>query len=314
MQKPKPKLHPRNLHQGDYNLERLAQSLPELKQFIFINNYGRQTIDFADPLAVKSLNRALLIHFYKLKFWDIPEGFLCPPIPGRADYIHYAADLLAQSNSGKIPKGSKIKVLDIGTGANLIYPILGNFSYGWQMVGSEINSRAIRSAKEILHLNPHLAGEISIRKQNQSQQIFKGIIKPGEYFDLTICNPPFHQSAAEAKAGTQRKVKNLHGKTESTPILNFGGQADELWCEGGELGFIRKLIVESANFQTQVCWFTSLVSKSENLKLLQTALKKSGVSQISTIEMTQGNKVSRFIAWTFLDESQRDSWSNARWK
>ena len=41
------------------------------------------------------LNRAILMHHYGVKSWDIPAGYLCPPIPGRADYIHSVADLLA---------------------------------------------------------------------------------------------------------------------------------------------------------------------------------------------------------------------------
>jgi 23S rRNA (adenine1618-N6)-methyltransferase len=45
----------------------------------------------------------LLISYYDIQKWDIPH-YLCPPIPGRADYIHYIADLLAESNNGIIPK------------------------------------------------------------------------------------------------------------------------------------------------------------------------------------------------------------------
>ena len=134
-------LHPRNLHQGRYNLEALSDTLPQLKEFLFVNQYGNLTLDFANPEAVKSLNQALLKHFYQVEFWDIPEGFLCPPIPGRADYIHFLADLLSQGKDGKSPIGNKIKVLDIGTGANLIYPILGNSIYGWSFVGSELNPK-----------------------------------------------------------------------------------------------------------------------------------------------------------------------------
>jgi 23S rRNA (adenine1618-N6)-methyltransferase len=40
--------------------------------------------------------------------------YLCPPIPGRADYIHLHSRLLAESNNGIIPKGHGIQGLDIG--------------------------------------------------------------------------------------------------------------------------------------------------------------------------------------------------------
>lgn len=307
-------LHPRNLHQGRYDLDTLVKTLPELNTFLFNNEYGNLTLDFSDPYAVKALNRALLFHFYHLQYWDIPEGFLCPPIPGRSDYIHYLADLLGNSNSGKIPSGPKIKVLDVGTGANLIYPILGNASYGWSFVGSELNQNAIASAERIISKNPHLIGKIEIRKQINPSHIFSGIIHSGEFFDMTMCNPPFHESALAALEGSKRKVKNLTGKTSEKPDLNFGGQATELWTEGGELQFIRKMIQESLNFRSQVFWFTSLVSKSENLKPLQHQLEKSGALSQKIIEMAQGNKKSRFIAWTFLNEKQRKTWSEHRWK
>nr|WP_287935846.1 23S rRNA (adenine(1618)-N(6))-methyltransferase RlmF [Algoriphagus sp.] len=308
------KLHPSNLHQGRYDLEALSETLPELKSFLFTNDYGNLTLDFANPKAVKSLNQALLKHFYQVDFWDIPDGFLCPPIPGRADYIHHLADLLAQSNGGGFPKSAKINVLDIGTGANLIYPILGNSIYDWNFVGSELNPKAIESAKQILAKNPQFQGKIELKPQPDSSKIFSNIIQPEEFFDLTLCNPPFHESALAAQLGSQRKVRNLTGKAVSKAELNFGGQAAELWTEGGELAFIRKMIAESLNFKNQVFWFTTLVSKSEHLKSIQIELQKVGVAEQKIIEMAQGNKKSRLVAWTFLTEKQQAAWKTYRWK
>ncbi|MBA4300741.1 23S rRNA m(6)A-1618 methyltransferase [Algoriphagus alkaliphilus] len=306
-QTPQPSLHPRNLHQGRYDLELLSDSLPELKAHIFKNEHGNLTLDFANPKAVKSLNQALLKCFYQIEFWDIPDGFLCPPIPGRADYIHYLADVLGESKDGKIPKGSKIKVLDIGTGANLIYPILGNSIYDWSFVGSELNPVAIDSAQKILAHNQKLHEKIELRFQPDSSKIFSNIILVEDFFDLTVCNPPFHESAQAAQEVSRRKVQNLTGKLTSKPVLNFGGQANELWTDGGELEFIRKMIEESLKFKNQVCWFTTLVSKSENLKSIHYQLEKASVFSQKTIQMAQGNKESRFVAWTFLTEKQREN-------
>lgn len=309
----KPSLHPRNLHHGRYDLEALGEVLPVLKDFIFTNEFGNRTIDFSDSKAVKALNQALLKQFYGMNFWDIPEGFLCPPIPGRADYIHYLADLLANKNDGKLPSGAKIKVLDVGTGANLIYPIIGNASYGWRFVGSELNPRAMESASQILSKNPPLIPFIELRHQPNPTKSFSGIIQKDEFFDLTMCNPPFHESTEAALEGSQRKVRNLTGKSSSKPELNFGGQAAELWTEGGELEFIRNMIRESLNFKNQVYWFTSLVSKEKNLKPISELLRKVGAVEHKIIDMAQGNKQSRFVAWTFLNPKQREDWSKFRW-
>lgn len=295
-----PKLHPRNIHQGRYDLEALSEKLPELKEFVFINPYGNQSLDFSNPRAVKTLNAALLKAHYQVEYWDIPSGFLCPPIPGRADYIHYLADLLGHSHGGKIPSGPGVRVLDVGTGANLIYPILGSSIYGWSFVGSESNPKATQAALQILEKNPALRLKVELRRQPDSSAIFSKIIQSGEFFDLTLCNPPFHESAEAAQEGSRRKVKNLSGKYVDKAALNFGGQAAELWTPGGELSFIRKMIEESRQFKDQVFWFTSLVSKAENLKPIQKHLLHLEVSSHQIVEMAQGNKKSRFVAWTYL--------------
>jgi 23S rRNA (adenine1618-N6)-methyltransferase len=60
------------------------------------------------------LNKAILKAFYKIEYWDIPLHYLCPPIPGRADYLHYTADLLAECNNGQIPRGKDIRILMLG--------------------------------------------------------------------------------------------------------------------------------------------------------------------------------------------------------
>lgn len=299
----KEKLHPRSKHKYRYNFPELTVSFPGLSRFVFHNRFQDLSIDFKNPDAVKMLNKALLKHFYDIDFWEIPEGYLCPPIPGRADYIHYAADLLASSNNKIIPTGKAVKVLDIGVGANCIYPLIGQREYGWNFTGSDIDPVAIRNAKNIVNANA-LFSTINIRQQNSSTQLFTNIILAGETFDLTICNPPFHTSSAEAAAGTVRKWKNL-GKQENAATLNFGGKNTELWCAGGEERFVRQLIEESAGFAKSCFWFTSLISKKETLAACYKALEKVKAVEVKTIAMAQGQKVSRLLAWTFLDQAEQ---------
>ena len=294
----KQELHPRNKHRGAYNFPQLIEGTPELADHVFQNQYGNLSLDFSDPLAVKTLNKALLNHFYQIRFWDIPDGYLCPPIPGRADYIHYAANLLADQN-GNIPSGKNIRVLDIGVGANCIYPLIGHHEYGWTFVGSEIDQLAIRSARNIIEANG-LAKFITIRKQNSAKSIFKDIIHRDEKFDLCICNPPFHSSMKAADEGTGRKWKNLGKDKKGSELLNFGGKNAELWCEGGEQGFLLQMIRESAEYAGSVKWFTSLVSKKESLAACYRALDKLMVAEVRTIEMKQGQKQSRILAWSWL--------------
>jgi 23S rRNA (adenine1618-N6)-methyltransferase len=310
--KEKDKLHPRNKHRERYDFKQLISSCADLKPFVALNKYGDESIDFFNPQAVKALNKALLVHFYGIQYWDIPDGYLCPPIPGRADYIHHIADVLGKLNGGKIPEGPTIKVLDIGVGANCIYPIIGTKEYGWSFVGSEIDSIAADSANSIINKNAGLIEVIDIRLQKNTKEIFNGIITANEHFDLTLCNPPFHASLAEAKSGTVRKLKNLKQKKISTPVLNFGGQTTELWCDGGESQFVSNMIQESEKFTHQCLWFSTLISKESNLKHIYFELRKVKATEVKTIEMGQGNKVSRIVAWTFLTKQEQKDWNKRK--
>ena len=307
-------LHPRNKHKGRYDFRALVECNPALAKFVLINQYNDETIDFSNPEAVKLLNRALLSSCYGISEWDIPANYLCPPIPGRADYIHYIADLLSGSNKGKIPTGATVNVLDIGIGANCIYPILGHQEYGWHFVGSDIDPIALSSSEKIINKNNELCNSILLRQQANPANIFTGLLKPDDLFDITLCNPPFHESLAAAESGTQRKWKNLgkgvtSGKSHSQAAkLNFGGQGNELCCDGGEASFIRRMIEESTQFSTQCLWFSTLVSKESNLGGIYRALKKARVLDSRTIEMAQGQKKSRIVAWTYLNTSQHEAW------
>lgn len=305
----KENLHPRNLHRNRYDFELLISNCPDLKAFISINKFGIETIDFSNPLAVKTLNKALLQTYYDIQNWDIPKNYLCPPIPGRTDYIHYIADLLAETNNNQIPEGNSVMGLDIGTGSNLIYPILANSIYKWTFVGTDIDKKAIENCSKIIEANPKLIDAISLQQQTESRFIFKNIIIPEDRFTFTMCNPPFHSSAEEANKSTSRKVSNLNPKEKKTsnPVLNFGGQNAELWCNGGEIGFITQMIYESVKYASQVLWFTTLVSKKENLSSIYKTLKKVNAVSVKTIEMSQGQKNSRIVAWSFLDEVQQNS-------
>ncbi|UWZ98788.1 23S rRNA (adenine(1618)-N(6))-methyltransferase RlmF [Vibrio splendidus] len=331
-EKPQGGLHPRNQHTGRYDFELLVAALPELKEHLIKNPVGEDTINFSDPLAVKLLNKALLAHHYGVKHWDIPAGYLCPPIPGRADYIHRVADILNSDGQGEPYNHASVKALDIGVGANCIYPIIGATEYKWRCTGTDVDSVSIKTANFIAESNPNLKGKIRARLQADSESIFKGVIKDNERYDVTICNPPFHSSLEEAEKGSQRKLDNLAANRakkagqsfkpetnkksvkldkstkQEKPTLNFGGQKSELWCPGGEAAFIMKMARESQLFATQVLWFTTLISKKDNVDMVRSELGKLRAKQVKVVEMSQGQKVSRFIAWTFMDDEQRQEW------
>lgn len=301
-------MHPKNLHKNGYDFSALVTSKPELKSFLIKTPVGKTSIDFSNPVAVKTLNAALLARYYGVKNWDIPANFLCSPVPGRADYIHHIADLLAEDSLESSEHA--VHGIDIGVGANLIYPILGSQLYGWHFVGSELSKASLDSANAIIQTNKNLSKLVTLKHQTNPLCIFNGIIKPKDQFDFTMCNPPFHANQQLAMQGSQKKNRNLarnklkrQDKRPNRPnqntSLNFAGQSNELWCKGGELAFIKRMISESKDYANQVKWFTSLVSKKEHLKPLFKALNEAKVDTFQTINMGQGNKISRFIAWRF---------------
>lgn len=190
-------------------------------------------------------------------------------------------------------------VLDVGVGANCVYPIVGVIEYGWHFVGSDIDPAALAWAKKLATTNRALAGRITFRLQRSPLAIFEGVAKRGEAFAASLCNPPFHGSAAEAAAGTLRKLKNLSGRKVARAVLNFGGRGHELWCPGGESGFVRRMIAESARRPELCRWFTTLVSKRESLPMIEHALKAANARDVRLIDLAHGQKKSRIVAWTF---------------
>jgi len=288
--------HPRNLHRDGYDFSSLTKSHPPLQPHVTIKGKHEPTINFADPDAVKALNTALLKHHYGLTHWDIPEGYLCPPVPGRAEYLHHLADLLAAG--GPLLTGKDTRILDIGTGANLIYPILGHRIYDWSMVGTDTDNLALKTAKALLDINPVLQQGIQVRQQKNPRFILEGIIRENDFFHATVCNPPFYASPEEASGANARKRRNLKlGDVGRT----MAGQPGELWTEGGEKLFLLRFIKESKIYGQQIGWFTSLVSQKDNLEVLERALEKAAAKEVKIISLAAGQKRTRFIAWRFQE-------------
>lgn len=304
----KAKLHPRNKHHGRYNLQELINTSPNLSPFVKVNEYEVETINFADPEAVKELNKALLLHYYEVKNWDIPEGYLCPPIPGRADYIHNVADLLAKSNEGKIPTGKQIKCLDVGVGANCVYPLIGAHEYGWSFIGSDINEVSLASAKLIIDANPALESKIKFRLQPTPKNIFPGALEKTERIHVSMCNPPFYSTSGLAQAATLKKLNNLSEDDVTEAKRNFGGHSQEIWCHGGEGRFVKDMIYQSQEFANSCLWFTTLISDQAYLKNAYAYLKDVEALDVKTLPMGQGNKISRILAWTFQTPEKQALW------
>lgn len=289
-------MHPNNPHRNGYDIQALIIINPELEKHTFTNKFDTITIDFSNNNAVFELNKSLLFHHHKLEYFAIPENYLCPAIPGRTDYLYYLKDLMEDFD---LKNTAQVKGLDIGTGANCIYPILGASLFKWQMAGSDIDAISVESASKIANSNAWLKQYIEIRHQKTNANIFEGIIQKNDIFDFTMCNPPFYSSEEEANKIAFQKLKNINpDKTIAVLKRNFSGQSNELWCNGGEALFIKRMIKQSVSFKTQVGFFTTLVSRKEHLNTFYKQLYKLKASH-KTIKMSQGNKISHILMWHF---------------
>ena len=258
-------LHQNNKFNTSYDFDDLIIKNPALNEFVSENKYGSITIDFSNPVAVKELNKALLFTYDKISLWNFPDENLCPPIPGRLDYIHHLADLLS--------KEENINVLDIGTGATCIYPLLGVAEYNWNFVAVDIDLDSLDTAQDIIDDND-LDANIKLRQQFDENQILKGILEDDDSFSVVMCNPPFYKSAEEARGANRRKNKNLG----NSAVRNFSGNNNELWYVGGEKAFLHNYLYESSLYKDKSVWFTSLVSKKENVESMEKSSKKLGAT------------------------------------
>lgn len=297
------KIHSRNKNKERYDLEALVKINTKLATYIKPNIKGEDTIDFTNPVAIKTLNKSLLHYYYGIEHWNFPDTFICPSIPNKADYIHHMADVLTESNFGFLPLGNKITCYDIGMGASCIYPIIGVTEYDWNFIASDIDEKSIVAAQAIVNTNNVLKNKVECKIQVNSKDFFYGIIDKEEKVDLAICNPPLYASLEDAKTGTQKK-------NAPYAISEIG---DEIIYESGETGFLQRFVKESKKFAGNCFWFSALVSKQSNQKGMVDFLKELGATQTKVIPMGVGNKSSQIIAWTFLSKAAQIAWKKTKW-
>ncbi|KAE8781922.1 methyltransferase-like protein 16 [Hordeum vulgare] len=308
-------MHPRNRYAASApDFAALAALYPSFAPFVAVSGGGRASVDFTDFAATRELTRVLLLHDHGVNWW-IPDGQLCPTVPNRSNYIHWIEDLLSSDLIPRISNSSEtVRGFDIGTGANCIYPLLGASLLGWSFVGSDVTDVALEWAKRNVESNPHLAGLIEIRNANEAPcsskpetvaeeavrenisepvdgvvrsiaPIFVGVVKDSESFDFCMCNPPFFESMEEA---------GLNPKT------SCAGTAEEMACPGGEQAFITHIIEDSVSFKNSFRWFTSMVGRKANLKLLVSKVREAGASVVKTTEFVQGQTARWGLAWSFI--------------
>jgi 23S rRNA (adenine1618-N6)-methyltransferase len=249
-------------------------------------------LDWKNPNTLLAITSALLHRDFGIDF-SLPDGFLCPPLPQRLSYLHWAADLLSlladakwqhsSSNSdsdsdskNQNDNNSNVVCLDVGIGASMVLSVLAVCVYGWRSVGSEINRRAVEAAEKLMEKNEKLQGKIVLRHVVDGKSVLDGVMTADDVFHVSVCNPPFFDSLAKTRLNPHRAASTV---------------SEELVCEGGEEKFIGRMIRESWQFRHQVGWFTTMLGKKSSLSPLQKAIRQlEGVQCVKTTIFEQGRQ------------------------
>jgi len=301
----------------------LAEAYEPLKSKL-IPTPGGATIDFKDALSQRLLTQAILHHDFNLTV-EVPEDRLCPPIPNRLNYIHWLQDLHHSLTFWKVEDkvDASVKVIDIGTGASAIYPLLGVMSNpSWSFIATEIDKLSIESSRRNVSLNS-LEDRIRIYPVKKDEGILVPLLSDTDlHVDFTMCNPPFYSSEEE--------ISRLAELKDSEPSAICTGSSNEMITPGGEERFVKQMIEESLQVSERCRWFTAMLGKQSSLSSLIKFLKEHKVryrsdcrcswivitafqiDNYALAQFVQGNTRRWALGWSFRTEKLGDDCARFR--
>ncbi|KAI0596792.1 hypothetical protein F4775DRAFT_584680 [Biscogniauxia sp. FL1348] len=277
------------LYDAEPDFRLLAQQDPDFAAVLKRGSY----LDFNDPVSVMQLTKTLLRLDFGIQV-DLPMDRLCPPVPNRHNYILWLKALLDSSASSYLDQydpARRVKGLDIGTGASLIYPLLGCAQRPWSFIATDVDSESLSYARKNAALNSY---------QTRIRIVGRGITDPlvpldelGEdAIDFVMVNPPFYTSEVELQDLARQKLRPPNSACTGAPI--------EMVCEGGEVGFVKRIIDESLVLRERVQWYTSMLGKQSSLDALVDILKRNNITNYAVAAFIQGNRTRRWaIGWSF---------------
>ncbi|KAI1383709.1 uncharacterized protein F4822DRAFT_85916 [Hypoxylon trugodes] len=262
-------------------------------------------LDFTNPKSVMQLTKTLLRLNFGLLI-DLPTDRLCPPVPNRHNYILWLKDLLDSSSPSYLDRGNPaqpVTGLDIGTGANLIYPLLGCAQRpSWSFIATDVDAKSLACARKNVELNG-LQTRIRVVDRVLEDCLIPLDELGLETIDFAMVNPPFYTSEMELADLAKQKSRPPNSACTGAPI--------EMVCAGGEVGFVRRIIDESLVLRRRVQWYTSMLGKQSSLEMIVNILKQHGVDNYAVTAFIQGKKTRRWaVGWSF--ESRRPSLSASR--
>ncbi|KAG5346198.1 MET16 methyltransferase, partial [Acromyrmex charruanus] len=280
-------IHPRNKYKRSPDYKQLAVLYPEFREIAIMDFTGRVRIDFKERRSLHVLTETLLKHDFDLHV-NIPADNLNPAIPLRLNYILWMEDLMTHSKL----EMEKVTGIDIGTGAVCIYALLLAKIYKCQVIGTEIGKESVEHAQKCIKKNK-LQDLIKIITVN-SDRIFKDVIQDNRVYDFSMCNPPFFESEDD---GFEKVEKVLPPRNAPT------GNDSELKTEGGEIGFVTKMIEESVEMGDRIKIYSTMIGKKADLTGLRQLLRSKNIKNMTWTEFCQGHTTRWGLAWSFLPQN-----------
>jgi len=285
------RMHPRNRYfRRKPDFAALAAQFADFAAIVVTDSRGRVHVDWKDPACSVALTRALLRADYGLK-WELPRGFLCPPVPQRVNYVHWIEDLLAGTIETAIKSAHAVRIpdeatgLDVGVGASAIYPLLAlSLHPNWKMIGTDINEEALRSARANVESNG-LQAKIRLELVGSDSVLLETVRKQSDVIDFCMCNPPFF--AAEEDARKASHYRSCDAKVQ------------ELVTPGGEQAFVSRMIADSQVLRHRVRWYTTMVGHKSSLTAAMAEIKSCGASLVRSTTFFQGKTIRWAVAWSF---------------
>ncbi|KAH9847987.1 S-adenosyl-L-methionine dependent methyltransferase [Lenzites betulinus] len=292
-------MHPRNPYKTPPDFLVLADAHPPLREHI-IHTPNGPSIDFRNDASQRALTEAFLSRDFAIRI-TLPPARLCPPVPNRLNYILWLEDvanvvsLVLGQNADRHVRG-----LDIGTGASVIYPLLGcRTCPSWTFVATEIDELSLSSARDNVQRNG-LQARIEVRKADPAAPILAPLFESdAPPYDFTMCNPPFYGSREEVQQSAEGK--------EVGPNAVCTGADVEMITPGGEAAFVGQMVAESLAVRDRCRWFTSMLGKMSSLTHLVQTFRDNKIDDYAITELVQGQTRRWVIAWSFSDIRLPDS-------
>ncbi|KAH6660961.1 hypothetical protein BKA67DRAFT_598940 [Truncatella angustata] len=283
--------HYRHLYTNEVDFVVLAENDEKFRACL---KDGRH-LDFTDPLSVMQLTKSLLKVDFDLHI-ELPQDRLCPPVQNRHNYLLWIKELLdssASTYSDTYEPDRKVVGLDIGTGASSIYPLLGCAQRpAWSFIATDIDTKSLSYARNNVEVN-RLSSRIRIVQRSVDGSIVPLDDLEIESIDFTMTNPPFYASEAELTQLAKLKSK--------PPNSACTGAPNEMVCDGGEVGFFKRIFSESLILRKRVQWYTTMLGKQSSLQAVVQVFQEHEIENYAMTELIQGSKTRRWaVGWSFM--------------